>query len=132
MTIKEVESGTIDVVFNGVFSTLQFNCSCEDALPVCKAICGRMRIAGGATAMLEESEKDKFQNLDGQLLADPRTRACVYLGEDCKCTVHDDKPKICKAWHCSPGGKGEGIKYRSTGWLLAPMAGMDGLTYETS
>jgi hypothetical protein len=121
MVLREVESGRVEIVFNGLFSTLQFNCSCEDALPYCKAMCCRMRVTGGATTTIDEDEKDKFRNVDGMLMFDETTRACVYLDGECNCTVHLDKPRMCRAWHCSPKGVGDGITIREAGWLLAPM-----------
>jgi Fe-S-cluster containining protein len=47
---------------------------------------------------------------------------CIYL-EDGKCSVHQDKPKMCQQWHCSPRGEvnDSRIERRDAGWMLMPM-----------
>lgn len=126
-TIKELPSGTIDIVLReGKLNILQFNTNCEDALPYCQAACCRNR--GRYAAVLEEDEKEKYSYMlrvtnKGlvPVVASNSDGTCCYLTPDSKCFVHNDKPKICKQWHCSPGGKGEGIKIRDNGWGLHSM-----------
>jgi hypothetical protein len=125
VVIENTKSGPIELVLvQGMCMTLQFNCSCTDALFYCKAICCRSR--SGLNVILDQDEKDKFKHrLQNGLpvLQGKADDSCVYLSGDCKCTVHADKPRMCGAWHCSPGGKGEGIEVRDGGWFLSPFFG---------
>jgi len=126
-TLKEVPSGKIELVWNGVFSTLQFNCECMDALPYCKAMCCRLR--QGFTVVLKEDEIGKYKSRpypkspDFQVLERSADgNSCCYLDEEKSlCTIHGHHPEMCVVFHCSPGGKGEGIKHRDGGWLWTPM-----------
>jgi hypothetical protein len=127
VTIAETRTGLIELVLvKGAFTVLQFNCECVDALPYCKANCCRAR--SGLNVVLQPDEVGKFQSRliksSGLhvLPGTAQTDACVYLSEENKCNVHTDKPKMCGAWHCSPGGKGEGIQVRDGGWFLSPLS----------
>jgi Fe-S-cluster containining protein len=119
MNLVQVQSGTIDLQFDGKTLAMEFNCSCEDALPYCQALCCRMRTFYGVE--VTEAEKNKFDVMyrDGKLVLSSRqdNDACSYLDGN-SCMVHSIKPERCKEWHCSPNGVGEGIKVRGTGWLL--------------
>ena len=129
-TVQRPNSGgTIDLVWDGAFVRLEFNSSCISALPFCKGMCCRQR--SGYAVELEEDELDKFEHKEHphrpgvQIL---QTKAggldCFYLdSKTSMCTVHRDKPKMCQAWHCSPGGEkdDEKITRRDAGWLLMPM-----------
>jgi hypothetical protein len=125
--IKEVESGTIDLYFNGQQQLLQFNCSCDDALPYCKAMCCRNRPA--YNVLLNKEEEEQFGKQlpyphDSDLkILDHTGGHCIYLTEECRCSVQETKPAICKRWHCSPGGVGEGIDLWDSGWALVPGKG---------
>jgi len=126
-TLKEVPSGKIELVFNGVYSTLQFNCHCLDALPYCKAMCCRLR--QGFTVLLTEEEKHKYESKPYARDASLRVlqtskdgQACYYLDQEkYQCTIHDHSPWMCGVYHCSPEGKGDRVKYRDAGWLWTPM-----------
>jgi len=125
-TIASTKSGPIELVLiQGAAMTLQFNCECLDALPYCKAMCCRLR--SGLNVLLDVDEVQKFKSRPFKghhiLQSQPETDACVYLSRDCLCQTHSDKPRMCKAWHCSPGGKGEGIEVRDSGWFMSPMFG---------
>lgn len=123
-TIREVASGKIEVVFNGVFSVMQFNCACSDALPYCKALCCRLRTS--YTVILQKDEIGKFKSKPhphspGLEILQDSGGNCTYLDEDALCGVHEaGKPWACTAFHCSPEGKGEGITHRQGGWFLSP------------
>jgi Fe-S-cluster containining protein len=127
-TLKEVPSGKIELVWNGVYSTLQFNCDCMDAIPFCKAMCCRLR--QGFTVLLKAGEVSKYKNRpfpqDPQLRVLQRSEdgnSCYYLdSEKSLCTIHGDHPEMCRVYHCSPQGKGDGVKHRDGGWLWTPMA----------
>lgn len=124
--LKEVPSGKIELVFNGSFSVLQFNCHCLDALPFCKAMCCRLR--QGFTVMLQPEEVGHYrsrphpQNPDLHILQHSADgNACTYLDQtEHKCTIHDHSPKMCQLYHCSPGGKGDHVKHRDGGWVWTP------------
>jgi hypothetical protein len=122
MVLKEVPSGKIEIIEteNGE-PLLQFNCSCLDALPYCRAACCKGR--PGFNVGLEQDELDKYEwyiadTLPGQPLIQYEGDCCKYLTNDCKCVIHLDKPKTCQKWHCSPGGIGDGVQIRSEGWRL--------------
>lgn len=121
--IKDTPTGPIEIVFDGKQLVLQFNCSCEDAMPMCNAACCRYRPFYNVT--VSEDEKSKFltqpnpDNPELHILQN-RNDTCVYL-KDCKCEVHADKPSNCASWHCSPRGVGEGITRRQNGWVLLPL-----------
>lgn len=123
--VAEVPSGKIEVVFDGIASKLQFNCACSDAWDYCQAACCRLRTNYGTILRPEEIAKFEGrphpQNSQFTILQHkPMDGSCVYL-EDNKCGVHiSGKPWACGAFHCSPGGVGEGIQYRDGGWLLTP------------
>jgi Fe-S-cluster containining protein len=125
--LKEVPSGKIELVWNGTYSTLQFNGECTEMLPYCKAMCCRLR--QGFTVLLEDSEVAKYKNRpfpqDPQLRVLERSEdgnSCYYLdAEKSLCTIHGQHPLMCQKYHCSPGGKGHGVKHRDGGWLWTPM-----------
>lgn len=126
-TIVETKTGPVELVLvKGMFMVLQFNCECTDALPYCKANCCRMR--SGLNVVLQPEEVNKFASTlvksSGLHVLQPQkeTDACVYLSDTDMCVVHEDKPAMCKAWHCSPGGKGDGILVRDGGWFLSPLS----------
>lgn len=120
ITLQILESGTIDLVEDGELY-LQFNASCEDALPYCRARCCKSR----PEINVAVDDNESFQTVDvvvrGKTLKvlDNIDGHCVYLENDL-CKVHSHKPRSCSIWHCSPGGKGEGITIRDFGWKLTP------------
>lgn len=128
ITIVEVQSGKIELVVIQHLPTIQFNCSCEDALPYCHAVCCKHR--PDYNIALDDEEIKKFADTSIRhptiphinLMAYSKDGHCVHL-ENCKCSVHEAKPSICKQWHCSPGGVGEGIVIRDEGWSLVPVHG---------
>lgn len=122
LTLVHVQSGTIDLVWNGIEAILQFNANCVDCLPYCKAMCCRSFSIG-----LDDDEKQKFTQIrkhpfipNGAMLLRNEDRSCVYLQDDCKCGVHNDKPRMCKRFACSPGCQpgDETITRRDAGWKL--------------
>jgi hypothetical protein len=125
--LKEVPSGKIELVDNGVYSTLQFNCHCLDALPFCKAMCCRLR-QGFTVMMTPNDDASKYktkphpQNPELKILQhDADGKQCTYLSDKFECTIHTDSPWMCGAYHCSPGGKGDRVQYRDGGWIWSPM-----------
>lgn len=122
--IKDTPTGPIEIVFDGKQLVLQFNCSCEDALPICKAACCRYRPFYNVAVADEEKSKFLTQpnpdNPEMHILQN-RGDTCVYLNGSCGCEVHSDKPKVCGQWHCSPFGVGDGITNRQKGWVVLPL-----------
>ncbi len=126
-TLVELPSGRIELVWNGTFSTLQFNAECVECLPFCKAMCCRLR--QGFTVLLQEDEIPKYKNRpfpqNPELRVLERSKdgnSCYYLDSDRSlCTIHGHHPKMCSDYHCSPQGKGDGVKHRDGGWLWTPM-----------
>lgn len=122
-TLKVLESGTIDLVEDGELY-LQFNASCEDSLPYCQARCCKSR--PDFNVVLSAEDAALFQTVEVRVrertltVLDNVGGNCVYLSDDNLCGVHSHKPSACREWHCSPGGKGEGITKRDFGWKLTP------------
>ena len=123
-TLVTLPSGTIDMVLEGGEAVLQFNTTCQDALPYCKAMCCRNR--DKFNVPLESDERDKYKHWqypmfeqNVYLLQYNEDKECAYLCNDL-CKVHEDKPRGCQSWHCSPGGKGEGVTVRGDGWIMSP------------
>lgn len=130
--LRETPNGPIEIVMlNHEVLSLQFNTTCTDALPICKAICCRMR--SSFAVQLEPDELAKFKHIQNPttpgrpelriLQSAPDGHTCTYLTPESRCEVHADKPRHCSVWHCSPGGKGDGVKYRALGWALLPFTG---------
>jgi len=125
--LAEVPSGKVELVFNGVFSTLQFNAECMDVIHLCKGMCCRLR--QGFTVLLKEDEIGKYKSepfrKDQSLQVLQRSedgQSCTYLDQEkSTCTIHDHSPWMCGAYHCSPGGKGERVEHRDGGWFWSPM-----------
>jgi len=48
---------------------------------------------------------------------------CVYQKENGLCSIHEDRPKMCRQWHCSPEGEAtdKQIERRDAGWQLLPV-----------
>ena len=127
MVLKKTETGPIELVEVKGELRLQFNCSCADALPLCKAMCCRMRPGWNVDILPEE--KDKYETeyglthqLEAKLVLASIGNNCTYLSNVPAnlCSIHSHKPVNCKNWHCSPGGKGEGITRFGGGWRLSP------------
>lgn len=119
--IKNTPSGPIQLVFNGTELTLEFNCECEHALPICHAVCCRYRPFFNVEVKPDEVNKYKC-DLNEQLglhVLQQQDGNCVYLKDDL-CQVNEDKPKTCQEWHCSPEGKGKDLKIRKNGWVILP------------
>lgn len=134
MILKEVESGKIELVEVGNELRLQFNCSCMDALPMCRAMCCRMQQQYSAIVTPEDMIRLWMtprlrlgQDADTGAVAvqnfvpvkEDKKNECLYLDE-LLCSVHGAKPAMCRKWHCSPGGVGEGLEIRASGWRLVP------------
>lgn len=121
--IKDTPTGPIELIFDGQQLVLQFNCSCQDALPICKAACCRYRPFFNVS--VSEDEKSKYLTQpnpddDKMHILQHRGCNCVYLDESL-CSVHQDKPSVCSSWHCSPHGVGEGVTNRQQGWVMLPL-----------
>lgn len=125
-TLVQLSSGTIDLVHENGKMLLQFNAECLDALPFCKGMCCKLQ--NYLSVQLNNKEITKFGQRvarsdetipPGLIPVKSGTTECKY-SQDNLCSVHTHKPERCKSWHCSPGGKGEGITVRSNGWLMLP------------
>jgi Fe-S-cluster containining protein len=124
-----VKSGSIDLMWNGQFASMELNCDCLDALPVCHGACCRLRI--GYSVELEPDEVDKFEHREHPtrpgviiLASKPDHSSCLYLDDETSlCTIHERRPKMCRRWHCSPGGQlnDKEIERRDAGWMLLPL-----------
>jgi len=126
--LKQTPSGTLDLVWDGALLRLEFNTTCLDSLPYCKGMCCRMRV--GFSVELEPDEVDNYQTRKHPtregvyiLAAKEGNTSCVYLNDETSlCTIHERKPRMCRAWGCSPGTERDdlGIERRDAGWVLLP------------
>jgi hypothetical protein len=119
--LVELSSGNIELTSNNQGEPIiQFNCECEDALPYCKAMCCKGRPT--YNVLVSPDRKDLCPEPhpdDNDLMILPTEgNCCKYLSNNNMCSVHDNKPKDCMNWHCSPGGVGENIINRCGGWNL--------------
>lgn len=126
-TLKTLPSGTIDIVNDGVQMFLQFNTSCEDALPFCRGMCCAYRPMYNVELKKTELGKGFLEitmdHLPGRTFLDyfVNNGHCMEHLKDASCRIHHIKPEACKITHCSPEGKGEGITIRQKGWRLIPV-----------
>ena len=99
---------------------IQFNCSCEDALPFCKAMCCKGRPLYNILVPPDRKDLETVLHpYDNSLnVLKTNENCCVYLLNDNKCSINNNKPEICKTWHCSPGGVGENLTQKCDGWNL--------------
>ncbi len=123
--LHQTDSGPIELVWDEKSQSvrLQFNCRCEDAIPYCRAMCCRGRPRYNVSVTPEEAHLYDTQSFVSDLGLDTVLQTdgnnCCYLNGT-RCGIHATKPSMCKRWHCSPGGKGDGLDTRSTGWALTP------------
>lgn len=121
LVLHSLPSGTIDIVSdtNGE-PIVQFNCSCLDALPFCKAMCCKGRPMYNVLVPSDRPDLDSVQHPYNESLKvlQCNNNCCKYLSKENHCSINDKKPKSCQEWHCSPGGVGENINVRANGWVL--------------
>jgi Fe-S-cluster containining protein len=127
--LTERKTGPIAIVWNGTFASVQFNGNCLDMLEFCHGMCCRRR--SGYTVELEASERGRYFSEPHptrpfvEILATKKNgETCVYQDEETgKCTIHEDRPKMCRQWHCSPEGSPDDkeIVRRDAGWMLLPV-----------
>lgn len=134
ITVTSTPNGFIDLLFlRGGILVLQFNGPCKEMLPFCHAMCCRNRSV--VNVELDAAEVPVFQtkqvvDTSGKVLnvlQGTKDDSCVYLDDENLCTVHGQKPRMCRDWHCSPKGKdenGELVKIRDGGWFLSPMGSL--------
>lgn len=119
------DMSAITFVRQGPFLLLQFNMSCAEALPVCQAMCCRMRRWYNVHLTSEEIEHGGYETQTWEsgkvVLKQTPEGDCIYL-KDSKCSIYSRRPKDCVAWHCSPGGNpgDESITKRAQGWIMVP------------
>lgn len=129
--LVELPSGGIDLAMVDGELRLQFNTTCEDALPYCHAMCCRMKQGYGPEIAPSErlyqlgSVRTVVDDSTGATLTTVPVKKekpdeCLFLDRGDKCSVQDIKPEECRNWHCSPGGLGEGLTTRASGWRLIP------------
>ena len=115
----------LNFVRMGPFLMLQFNTSCEEALPLCQAMCCRMRKWYNVHLTDDEIRSGQYrtQTWDtGQVvLAETSEGDCTYL-EAGRCSIYSRRPRDCQRWHCSPRGNPDDplIEVRGQGWMMVP------------
>jgi Fe-S-cluster containining protein len=120
--LEQTQSGPIAIVWNGVFASVQFNTDCLDALHLCHGMCCRRR--SGYSVVLEPDELPLYQHKAGVLAAKKDGMTCWYQEEKSgKCSIYQNRPKMCRQWHCSPQGQmgDKEIERRDAGWMLLPV-----------
>ena len=126
MLVKQLPTGTIDLVTEEGLLKIQFNGPCQEMLPYCNAICCRLRPI--VNTLLTPEEADRFDSEPhaveaGQHVLSHREGHCAYLHAGNRCLVHSSKPKACQQWHCSPSGvdeQGKPFPDTNKGWVLTP------------
>lgn len=122
----------VTFVKQGPFMLVQFNTTCDESLPVCKAMCCRMRPFFNVILTEEEILSYEAKNYKGQLVLQSTPNGdCVYL-KDNRCSIYETRPENCRNWHCSPKGHEDNpeITKRANGWLL--VVGSDEVLNELS
>jgi Fe-S-cluster containining protein len=124
--LEQTAKGPIQIVWNGVFASVQFNTDCLDALHLCHGMCCRSR--SGYSVELEPDEVDLYWHRQHPtskvpILQTKEDGSCVYLTEEGRCGTYKTRPKMCRQWHCSPHGQmGDAeIERRDAGWMLLPV-----------
>ncbi len=116
MILKKLKSGAIEL--DGEY--LQFNCTCDDAMPYCQALCCRQRprfnVPLESVDLFPLADQERMGEL---VVLRHEGDRCCYL-EGTRCGVQAHKPSVCRRWHCSPKGKGKGLTEFGRGWRLWP------------
>src|SRR5574342_459969 len=93
LELREFPSGTMGLLYENGKLYLQFNASCEDALPYCKAMCCKGRPQANVTLTEDEAKQFLHQrvNIHGKELTvlAQEGSACYYLSSRDHCIVHD-------------------------------------------
>lgn len=129
--LVELPSGGIDLAVVDGELRLQFNTTCLEALPYCQAMCCRVQKEYSATLVAKDklvqlglTRTSKSKETGEEILVLPvkpeNPNECLFLDHEHLCSVHQIKPEECGNWHCSPGGVGEGLRTRASGWRLVP------------
>ena len=119
--LVELPSGRIELTSDSQDEpVLQFNCSCEDALPYCRAMCCKGRPVYNILVPPDREDLEREPHPYNPTLSVLPTKGnrCCYLTNDNMCSIHEKKPPICSTWHCSPGGVGENLTQKCGGWNL--------------
>ena len=127
--LEQRKSGSIDIIWNGVFAAVQFNCDCTDAVHLCHGMCCKRR--SGYSVELTSEEVGKYwsdlhptKKSTHILMAKKDGMSCIYLDDEKgTCTIYDRRPQMCRQWHCSPQGSANDkeIERRDAGWMLLPV-----------
>lgn len=121
ITLIELPSGKIELVANHEDEPIiQFNCSCQDALPICRAMCCKGRPLYNILVPSDRKDLKTTQHPYNSKLTVLETNGnrCGYLTNENMCSIHNNKPEICRTWHCSPDGVGENLTHKCGGWNL--------------
>ena len=112
-TIAVVPSGEVRIETGADGAYLLFDCDCMDALPYCKAQC--CALLGTTVGFDELAQVDYDAHFDGDLGAAVLKRDadgfCTYLDREKRCcSIYEDRPRTCQAFHCSRGPLARGWK----------------------
>jgi hypothetical protein len=124
--VRSTPSGPIELVYVAGELRMQFNCACSDALPICRAMCCRLRTYYNVAVDADEAaaynlEPPPGPGYDAVLRVNHEHDCCGYLNPHADtCSIQATKPRACRRWHCSPGGQGDGITEYGDGWALLP------------
>lgn len=119
--LVELPTGRIELTTDSQDEpVIQFNCSCEDALPYCRAMCCKGRPLYNILVPPDRKDLETTPHPYNNTLTVLKTNGnrCGYLTDENGCSIHENKPPICKTWHCSPGGVGENLTQKCGGWNL--------------
>lgn len=104
--LKKLPSGEIRIETGADGAYLVFDADCLDCLPYCRAQCCAM--VGTVIYPDEIAESGLLTDFDpsmGQsVLRRDADGRCHYLDRgSCTCSVYEDRPRTCQAFHCSRG-----------------------------
>lgn len=114
--LKKVPSGQIVSENGGDGVFLRFECSCDDALPFCKATCCSLY---GTIVQPHEVEQFKELGLADTVQYDPAT--CTWImarsstgycrqndPETRRCKIYENRPATCQEFHCTQHASARG------------------------
>lgn len=111
--LAKVPSGEIRIERGADGAYLLFDADCLDALPYCKAQCCALR---GTIVSEEEVERANLQaewdhRTQELVIRRDSDGYCTHLDrKNTTCSVYENRPNVCRAFHCTRGSDVRGFK----------------------
>lgn len=113
LVIAELPSGEVRIESGSDGTYLLFDCDCTDALPFCRAQCCALK---GTAITPDEYDEGKYfsewsDEINAMVLRRDSDGRCCYLNrENCSCSIYNQRPQVCQAFHCTRGAEVRGWK----------------------